>query len=95
MYTPNSSKVSATPQVVPQGHGVAIPQNPEDLLKLIQLQHKRNMQKAAKHGNILNKSRRQEEQRESYERKLMEFEDFIYKFDDSDRLQRHFEGLKM
>jgi len=95
MYSPRSSQATGTKAAVPEGFGIAIPSNPHDLLKLIQQQHKRNVSKANQNSNIIGRAQKQEQQREVYENKLMEFEDFIYKPEGAERLQRHFEHLRM
>lgn len=94
--SPRASQAAAVSSVfVPEGFGIAIPNNPQDLLKMIQQQHKRNLNKASKHTDIIGRAQKQEQQREVYENKLMEFEDFIYKPEGTERLQRHFEHLRM
>jgi hypothetical protein len=95
MYSPRSSKPTSKGVAVPEGFGIAIPTNPQDLLKLLQQQHKRNLNKATKQSDIIGRAQKQEQQREIFENKLMEFEDYIYKTEGLDRLNRHFENLRM
>lgn len=91
-----SAKLNKTStHVVPEACGLAIPGNPSDLLKMIQQQHKRNLHKVTKNNDIIGRARKQEIQRELFEGKLMEFEDYIYKLEGRDRLNRHFEHLRM
>lgn len=74
---------------------MAIPSNPQDLLKFIQQQHKKNLNKVNKQSDIIGRAQKQEQQREIYENKLMEFEDFIFKPEGAERLQRQFEHIRM
>ena len=98
MYSPRSSHAptsSSTKASIPEGFGVAIPSNPQDLLKFIQQQHKKNLNKVNKQSDIIGRAQKQEKQREIYENKLMEFEDFIFKPEGAERLQRQFEHIRM
>eukprot|EP00598_Pedospumella_elongata_P014145 CAMPEP_0184992258 /NCGR_PEP_ID=MMETSP1098-20130426/40493_1 /TAXON_ID=89044 /ORGANISM="Spumella elongata, Strain CCAP 955/1" /LENGTH=1255 /DNA_ID=CAMNT_0027517835 /DNA_START=84 /DNA_END=3851 /DNA_ORIENTATION=- len=98
MYSPRSSHAptsSSTKASIPEGFGVAIPSNPQDLLKFIQQQHKKNLNKVNKQSDIIGRAQKQEQQREIYENKLMEFEDFIFKPEGAERLQRQFEHIRM
>ena len=97
MYSPRASQAAthSSKVAVPEGFGIAIPTNSQDLLKLIQQQHKRNLHKVNKQSDIIGRAQKQEQQREIFESKLMEFEDYIYKPEGSERLSRHFENLKM
>lgn len=81
--------------VIPEAFGLAIPSNPQDLLLFIQKQHKNNVRKISKHSDVVGRAQKQEQQRESYENKLMEFEDYIYKPEGSERLNRQFEVMRM
>ena len=96
MYSPRASQpTQSNKAAVPEGFGIAIPSNPQDLLKLIQQQHKKNLHKVNKQSDVIGRAQKQEQQREIFEGKLMEFEDYIYKPEGSERLKRHFEILKM
>lgn len=96
MHSPHASQLTnSNSAAVPEGFGIAIPSNPGDLLKLIQQQHKRNLHKVNKQSDIIGRAQKQEQQREMFEGKLMEFEDYIYKPEGSERLSRHLENLKM
>lgn len=81
--------------VRPEGYGVAIPSNPQELLLFIQKQHQQGTNKVNKDADILGRAQKQEQQRELYENKLMEFEDYVYRPEGIDRLQRRFEHMQM
>ena len=91
-HATNANSNNAT---IPEGYGVAIPTNPHDLLLMIQKQHKKSTQKINKQSDVVGRAQKQEKQREIYENKLMEFEDFIYKPEAADRLNRQFEHMRM
>jgi hypothetical protein len=95
MYTPRSSQPTSKGGAKPEGFGTALPNNPEDLLNILHKQHKRNMSMATKHTDIMGRAEKQERQREDYERRLMEFEDYVFKTEGADRLDRYFEILRM
>ena len=95
MYSPRAAKGLSNSVAKPESFGVAIPSNPQDLLKMIQQQHKRNLHNVNKQSDLIGRAQKQEQQREMFENKLMEFEDYIYKPEGSDRLNRHFEILRM
>jgi hypothetical protein len=98
MSAPHASRVGGAGghgSVIPEAFGVAIPSNPQDLLLLIQKQHKKNVHKINKHTDVISRAQKQEQQRESYENRLMEFEDFMYKPEGAERLNRQFEHIRM
>jgi hypothetical protein len=95
MYSPRSSQPTSKGAFKPEQFGIALPDNPQDLLKLLQKQHKRNMSKATKQTDIIGRAEKQERQKELYESKLMEFEDYVFKTEGADRLNRYFEILRM
>jgi hypothetical protein len=98
MYSPRASNpavAASKSSAVPEGCGVAIPTNPQDLIAMIQRQHKKNISQISKQTDIVGRAQKQEQQRETYENKLMELEDFIYKPEGKERLSRQFEQLRM
>lgn len=97
MYSPRLGFTVANTNriIIPESCGVAIPDNANELLHLLQQQHKRNLHKIDKNSNIVGRIQKQEQQRECYETKMMEFEDFIYKAEGKERLSRHFEHMQM
>jgi hypothetical protein len=98
MSAPHASRAGGAGghgSVIPEAFGVAIPSNPQDLLFLIQKQHKKNVHKINKHTDVISRAQKQEQQRESYENRLMEFEDFMYKPEGAERLNRQFEHIRM
>jgi hypothetical protein len=98
MSAPHASRVGGAGghgSVIPEAFGVAIPSNPQDLLMLIQKQHKKNVHKINKHTDVISRAQKQEQQRESYENRLMEFEDFMFKPEGAERLNRQFEHIRM
>jgi hypothetical protein len=80
---------------IPESCGVAIPSNPKDLLAMMQRQHKANVSKINRQSDVIGRAQKQERQRELYENKLMEFEDFMYGPEAAVRLNRQVEIMRM
>lgn len=81
--------------VLPESYGVAIPSNPHELLLFIQRQQRRGTNRVNKDTDDLGRAQKQEQQRELYENKLMEFEDYVYRPEGTVRLRRRFEHMQM
>jgi hypothetical protein len=74
---------------VPKSFGVSIPSNPQDLMKLIHSQNKK------RNSALVIREQMQATDRESFEIKLMAFEDFFFNIDEVSRIHRYYENLRM
>ncbi len=96
--------------VVPEGFGTAIPSTPGELMKFLQQQRQKAASSALDVKNIatLNSQiggayhslseerlKKQEQERENYETRLMQLEDYIFKHEGNERIKRIEERLKM
>jgi len=77
-----------------ESRGASIPKNSKDLLRMLQIQHKKNSSKTA--GTDASKlNKKQAQKTEDIETRLMELEDYIFKPTEMDRIMRLNEQLKM
>jgi hypothetical protein len=101
---------------IPEAFGTAIPSNPAELMKFLQLQKQlkaslstadvRRLPSAQHLSTTLTahpqqqslsteRLKKQEMDRETYENKLMQLEDYVFRLEGVERLKRIEDGLKM
>jgi hypothetical protein len=99
------------PAIIPEGFGTAIPSNPAELMKFLQRQRQQQKAAASaidvkrvstdtlgqSHHNTLSQERlkKQEHERENYESRLMQLEDYIFTLEGAARIKRIEDRLKM